>query len=468
MTDTIATNEALLPPGAAVHLIGIGGSGMSSLAVMLHEAGYRVSGSDLSDGASVASLRERGIPVAVGHQAENLGDAALAVRSSAVPESNPEVQRANERGIRVIKHAEMIGWLSTTKRTLAVAGTAGKTTTTAMLAWILKEAGLDPTALVGGVLPALGSGARLGQGDFLVVEADEFDRRFLELHPEVAVVTNVEPDHLDYYGTFEAIRAAFRQFVGKVPEGGWLILCGDNREAAALAAVAPERAVTYGLEPGADWRAAGLNPNPIGGTDFVVYAQEILVGQFRLRVPAAHNVLNALAATVAAGRVGVDFTTAAAALEQFTGVQRRLENKGEASGVVVIDDYAHHPTKVRAALAALREHHAGRVICLFQPHHYHRLSSLFDDFARAFADADLVIVADVYAPAGRGPSAGERTSPDLAGAIQSTTACYGGSLTEATDLVATQARRGDLVVTMGAGDITEAGPEILRRLANRR
>lgn len=468
VTDMLSRNQALLPPGAPVHLIGIGGSGMSSLAVMLREAGYRVSGSDLNDSAGVDSLRARGIPVAVGHHPDNLGAVTLVVRSSAVPESNPEVQRAAELGIPVVKHSEMIGWLSTTKRTLAVAGTAGKTTTTAMLAWILKEAGFDPTALVGGVLPALGSGARLGRSDFLVVEADEFDRRFLELHPEVAIVTNVEPDHLDYYGSFDAIREAFRQFVGKVPEGGWMILCGDDREAATLAAIAPERAVTYGLDVGVDWRAAGLNPNELGGTDFVVYAHENLIGKFRLRVPGAHNVANALAAMVAAGRVGVDFTTAAAALEQFTGVQRRLENKGEAVGVVVIDDYSHHPTKVRAGLAALREHHPGRVVCLFQPHHYHRLSSLFDDFARAFGDADLVIVADVYSPAGRGPSAGERTAQDLARAIQGTTARYGGNLAESTELVVSLARRGDLIVTMGAGDVTEAGPSILRRLANRR
>ncbi|HEX5416505.1 MAG TPA: UDP-N-acetylmuramate--L-alanine ligase [Chloroflexota bacterium] len=467
MTETLTTGR-IPPPGATVHLIGIGGAGMSSLAVMLREAGYRVTGSDLSDSATVEDLRARGIAVARGHQAENLGAPALVVRSSAVPESNPEVQRADELGIQVIKHAEMIGWLSTTKRTLAVAGTAGKTTTTAMLAWILNEAGLDPTVLVGGVLPALGSGARLGQSDFLVVEADEFDRRFLSLHPEVAVVTNVEPDHLDYYGSFEAIREAFRQFVGKVPDGGWLILCGDDREAAALSAAAPERSVTYGQGAGVDWRAAGLNPNSLGGTDFVVYAHENLVGQFRLRVPGAHNVLNALAATVAAGRVGVDFTTSAAALERFTGVQRRLENKGQAGGVIVIDDYSHQPTKARAALAALREHHAGRVVCLFQPHHYHRLSSLFDDFARAFGDADLVVVADVYAPAGRGPSAGDRTAADLAGAIRGPTARYGGSLAAATELVVKEARRGDLVVTMGAGDVTEAGPEILRRLTNRR
>lgn len=467
MTDT-PTATRLLDPGAAVYLIGIGGSGMSSLAVMLQDAGYQVSGSDLSDSTTVESLRARGISIAVGHRSDNVRPVGLVVRSSAVPDSNPEVQRASELGIRVVKHSEMIGWLSTTRRTLAVAGTAGKTTTTAMLAWILAQTGFDPTALIGGVLPAFGSGARLGGSEFLVIEADEFDRRFLELHPEIAVVTNVEPDHLDYYGSFDAIREAFRQFVTAVPPGGWVILGADDAEAAALAPVAPERTVTYGLEIGADWRAAGLVPNDLGGTDYVVYAHENLVGRFRLRVPGSHNVANALAATVAAGRVGVDFTAAAAALETFAGVQRRLEHKGKTNDVVVVDDYAHHPTKVRAALSALREHHPVRIICLFQPHHFHRLSSLFGDFARAFGDADVVVVTDVYAPAGRGPAAGERTSDDLVLAIRNTSARSGGTVDESARIVAHLARRGDLIVTMGAGDVTEAGPEILRQLADRR
>ena len=467
MTNALATTK-LLEPGGSVYFVGIGGSGMSSLAVMLRDAGYQVSGSDLSDTSTIESLRARGIAVTVGQRGENVRSVDIVVRSSAVPESNPEVQRAGELGIRVVKHAEMLGWLSTTRRTFAVAGTAGKTTTTAMLAWILDRTGFDPTALIGGVLPAFGSGARLGGSEFLVVEADEFDRRFLALHPEIAVVTNVQPDHLDYYGTFDAIRQAFRQFVTNVPPGGWVILCADDAEALALSSVAPDRTVTYGLGIGAEWRAAGLAPNGMGGSDYVVYARETLVGKFRLRVPGAHNVANALAATVAAGRVGVDFTAAASALETFTGVQRRLEHKGEAGGVVVIDDYSHHPTKIRAALAALREHHAGRIVCLFQPHHYHRLNSLFDDFAQAFGDADLVVVADVYAPAGRGPAAGERTSGDLARAMPTSSTRAGGSLAEATDVVTRLARRGDLIVTMGAGDVTEAGPEILRRLTERR
>jgi UDP-N-acetylmuramate--alanine ligase len=437
---------------------------MSSLALVLQRAGYRVSGSDLADSPIVSDLAAQGIPVTLGHDLASAEGAALLVRSSAVPEADPEVGRARELGIPVVKLSEAVGFLSETRRTLAVAGTAGKTTTTAMLAAILLGAGRDPTVLVGGVLPSLGSGAHLGASEFLVVEADEFDRRFLELRPEIAVVTNVEPDHLDYYGSFDAVKEAFRQFVQLIPDGGWAVLGADNRASQDLASVRSDRSVTFGLTDRADWRATGITPNELGGNDFVVYAHETLIGQFRLRVPGRHNVANALAAAVAAGRVGVDFTTAAAALEEFTGVQRRLELKGQAGGVVVYDDYAHHPTKVRACLQGVREQHDGRIVCLFQPHHYHRLSSLFAEFATAFDDADLVVLADVYAPAGRGPAAGEKTSADLARAIRGTTAVYGGPLADAARLVALRSRPGDVVVTMGAGDVTTAGPDILRAL----
>jgi UDP-N-acetylmuramate--alanine ligase len=456
-----------LLPGAAVHLIGIGGAGMSPLAVLLKRAGYQVTGSDLADTPGLSGLRAMGIPSVVGHAAGNVGGAALVVRSSAIPETNVEVVRARELGLPVVKLAELIGWLSEQKRTLAVAGTAGKTTTTAMLATILLAAGRDPTVLVGGVLPTLGSGAHLGESELLVVEADEFDRRFLELRPEIAVVTNVEPDHLDYYGTFSAVRDAFAAFVRLVPDDGWVVLCADDPGSSALAQECAERSVTYGLGEHAEWKATGLTVNDHGGNDFVAYAHEHLVGRFSLRVPGRHNVSNALAAAVAAGRVGVDFTTAAAALESYSGVERRLERKGAINGVVVFDDYAHHPTKIRACLQGVREQHAGRIMCLFQPHHYHRLSSLFDDFAKAFQDADLVVVADVYAPAGRGPSAGDRTSEDLARAIRGPTAIYGGLLAEATRLAADVARPGDVIVTMGAGDVTMAGPIILQLLAAR-
>jgi UDP-N-acetylmuramate--alanine ligase len=384
-----------------------------------------------------------------------------------VPEDDPEVARARELGVPVLKHAEMLGELSRSRRTLAVAGTHGKTTTTGMLTTILISAGLDPTVLIGGVLPSLGSGARLGGSDFLVAEADEFDRRFLKLHPEIAIVTNVEPDHLDYYGDFAAIREAFAAFAGRVPEDGWLVLNADDRHAAELAEVRPDQAVTYGLTPRAEWRATGITVNDVGGSDFVVYANDALVGRFRLRVSGKHNVANALAAAVAAGRVGVDLTTASEALEGFIGVERRLEWKGEAGGVVVLDDYAHHPTEIRATLAAVREQHPGRIVCLVQPHHYHRLSSLFPDFARAFGDADEVVVTDVYAPAGRGPNAGERTAEDLSRAIEGASARYGGNLDAAIQAVVDLARPGDVVLTMGAGDVTHGGPAILRLIRER-
>ncbi len=455
-----------LPPGARIHLVGIGGAGMSALAEILHRSGYRVSGSDLTRSPITDHLSALGIPVALGHAAANVEDATLVVRSSAVPEANPEVARARERGVAVLKHAEMIGQISQVQRTLAVAGTSGKTTTTAMLGTILTSAGLDPTILVGGVVPDLGSGARLGGvpacgPGFFVVEADEFDRRFLELHHEIAIVTNVEADHLDYYGTVEQVREAFASFVGRVAEVGWVVVGADDPGSRALAACRPDRTVTYGLTEVAEWRAAGISVNDVGGNDFVVYAHDTLVGQFRLRVPGRHNVANALAAAVAAGRVGVDFTVAAAALERFAGVERRLERKGEVGGITIVDDYAHHPTKIRASLAALREQHAGRIVCLFQPHHYHRLSSLFGDFARAFGDADVVVVTDVYAPAGRGPERGERTAQDLVRAIRGVDATYGGPLPDAIRLTASLARSGDLIVTMGAGDVTRAGPELL-------
>lgn len=456
-----------MPPGTAIHLVGVGGTGMSSLAAILWQAGYQVTGSDIAASPVIDALRASGIPITLGHDTANVSGCSLLVRSSAVPDSNPEIQHAKQLGIRVLLHCEMLGLFSQTRRTLAVSGTSGKTTTTAMLAMIVLAAGLDPTVLLGGVLPALGSGARMGNGDFFVVEADEWQRRFLELRPEIAVVTNVGADHLDYYsGGLPEIIEAFQTFVGMVPADGWNVLCADDPITARLAAANPANAVTYGLSETAEWRAVGLSKNDVGGNDFYVMAHDTLVGQFRLRVPGRHNVLDALAAAVAAGRAGVDFTTAASALEQFTGVQRRLELRGTVKGIRVVDDYAHNPVKIRASLAALREQHDGRVICLFQPHTYHRLHSLFDEFVQAFRDADLVVVTDVYAPVGRGPSTGERTAEDLAGAIIGTAARYGGNLQAATRQVAKTAQRGDLIVTMGAGDVTTAGARLLEIFAN--
>lgn len=462
-------DPTILPvsPGSIVHFVGIGGSGMSSLAVVLRDAGFVVRGTDVSPSGTIDMLRANGISTVIGHDAINIEGAGVVVRSAAVPLSNPEIVAATAQGIPVFTHAEVLGSLSKARRTLAVAGTHGKTTTTAMLASILVEAGLDPTILVGGVMPDLGSGARLGASPFLVVEADEYDRRFLQLHPEIAIVTNLEPDHLDYYGNLGAIIEAFESFVNRVREDGWIIVGADSPLGAKLADLHPDRSPTYGLGPLAEWRAVGISRNDLGGNDFYVFAHETLVGQFRLRVPGEHNVSNALAAAVAAGRIGVDFTVASRALAKFSGVQRRLEYKGEVRGVVLYDDYAHHPTEVRATLSAAREQASGRIVCLFQPHTFHRLRTLFSDFTLAFKEADLVVIADVYAPTGRGPSDGDLTSEKLAASIVGTNAQYGGSLDESITLLAQLARSGDVVLTMGAGDVTKAGPWLLRALADR-
>ncbi|MGH2461488.1 MAG: UDP-N-acetylmuramate--L-alanine ligase, partial [Chloroflexota bacterium] len=359
-----------VPADSIIHLIGIGGTGMSPLATVLKQAGYTITGSDLHRSPAVDALIELGVPIAIGHAPANVTGASLVIRSSAVPDSNAEVRQALHLGMRVLKHAEFLGLLSRTRRTLAVAGTHGKTTTTAMLATILLAAELDPTVLVGGVMPLLGSGARLGSSQFLVVEADEFDRRFLELRPEIAIVTNVEADHLDYFGDLPAIEQAFREFLAPVPDQGWVVAGADDPVAAALAVERPSNAVTFGLSALAEWRAVGISRNELGGNDFYVQAHGTLVGHFHLPVPGLHNVYDALAAIVAAGRVGVDFTVAAAALESFATVERRLERKGGVANIVVYDDYAHNPTKIRASLAALREQHEGRIICLYQPHTY--------------------------------------------------------------------------------------------------
>ncbi|HUX86200.1 MAG TPA: UDP-N-acetylmuramate--L-alanine ligase [Chloroflexota bacterium] len=455
------------PTGATIHLVGVGGAGMSSLALILRDAGYRVTGSDLVASSTIDGLRKQGIVIQVGHHSQNVGEASILVRSSAVPLDNPEIVSATQRGTPVLKHSEALGALSRVRRTLAVAGTHGKTTTTAMLATILLQAGMDPTVLVGGVVPTLGSGAHWGTSDLLVAEADEFDRRFLDLQPEIAIVNNLEADHLDYFGSIEAIVEAFEQFIQAVPDEGWRLLCADSPLAMELADLSPDRSVTYGLTESAEWQAIGISSNSLGGNDFYVMANGTLVGHFRLAIPGRHNVSNALAAAVAAGRIGVDFTTAAAALEEFHGVERRLQRKGEQAGVVVYDDYGHHPTEIRVTLSAAREGQSGRLLCLFQPHTYHRLNALFEDFAEAFADADVVVVSDVYSPAGRGPSSGDRGAADLASAIVDAEAHFGGSLDESIALLVTLAAPGDMIVTMGAGDVTEAGTCLLALLTER-
>jgi UDP-N-acetylmuramate--alanine ligase len=460
--DLAALAELLDRPGTRSHFVGVGGAGMAPLAAIVADRGWRVTGCDLGSSEVTARLQADGVPIERGHDPGHVIDQELLVVSSAVPSDAPEVAAAVAAGVPVVKRARLIGALTRRTRALCVAGTAGKTTTTAMCAVGLLGAGLDPSALVGAAVPGIGVGGRSGRGDVFVVEADEFDRTFLSFRPLVAVVTNVESDHLDYYGSREAIDAAFRQFLDLLPPDGQAVVCLDDPGARAIA---PPGALGYGTAPGCDWRAEAIGPTEDGGTRFVALGPERRL-EVRLRLPGRHNALNALAAIAACTRLGADPDAVVAALAGFEGAARRFERKGEARGVAVYDDYGHHPTKVRASLAAARQRAGrGRVFCVFQPHTYHRTMSLFDDFAGAFGDADRVVVLDIYSPAGREEPIAGVDARRLVAAMPHRGASYAASFEEAADLVAAEARPGDLVVTMGAGDVTRLARPLLERLA---
>jgi UDP-N-acetylmuramate--alanine ligase len=467
-----------------IHLIGIGGAGLSAIATVLLEQGTTVSGSDLRASPVTERLARRGATVHIGHAAANLGDADLVVVSSAVPAGNPEVDEARRRGIPVVKRAEWLGRMMTGKRGVAVAGTHGKTTTTAMIALVLRDAGLSPTFIVGGDIPQLGTNAAAGSGDVFVIEADEYDHTFLGLRPEVAVVTVVEWDHPDCYPTPESMAEAFRQFVELVPPGGLVVGCGDEPSVQDLLNLEPKArgrgmtadrrpqtaeiggrsaapgTQTYGLNTGNDWRAVELHPNTRGSYNFTVERLGEWLGEVSLAVPGTHNVKNALAALVVADRLGVPFDQAATTLAGFTGVGRRFEVKGEAGGVLVVDDYAHHPTEIRATLAAARVRYPDRPIwAVFQPHTYSRTRALLDGFAAAFGDADHVVVVDIF-PA-READDGSVSSRDLVARMQHLDAHYVGSLDEAATFLAGRLRPGDVLITLGAGDGYRVGEGIL-------
>lgn len=456
----------LLQPGARVHLVGLGGAGMSGLARLLHERGLRVSGSDVQASEALDELATLGIRTAVGHAREHAAGAALVVVSSAIPRENPEVAWALNTGVPVVKRAEVLGWLSGERQTIAVAGTHGKTTTTAMTAWLLTAAGLDPGFAIGGDVPVLGAAARLGTGPHLVVEADEFDRSFLHLRPWAAAVTNVEPDHLDYFGSPEAVHEAFRTFVRLLPPNGTLVVCADDPGARALAAHAAGRAVTYGLAPDVTWRAIAVQLDR-SGSQFTIERKGQPVARARLRLLGMHNVVNALAAIALADLCGVSPARSASALGDFTGARRRLDWRGEACGVAVYDDYGHHPTEVAATLAAARLLCSGRLWCLFQPHTYHRTRTFLDQFARALGAADHVVVVDVYLPPGRECETFGVSSADIVARMPQGRARYIPDLADAAAYVGRHAAPGDVVLTMGAGSVTRAANWVLAALAER-
>ncbi|MCL4535161.1 MAG: UDP-N-acetylmuramate--L-alanine ligase [Bacteroidetes bacterium] len=457
----------MLLPYERLHFVGIGGVGMVALAEVLLAAGHRVTGSDLAVTPATERLRTLGVTVCHGHAAGNVEGADLLIVSSAIPEHNPEVQRARELGLPIWKRADLLGAITRQRKSILVSGTHGKTTTSAMISLVLEGGGLSPTFLVGGDLRNLGTGARLGSGPYLVAEADEFDRSFLRMSPWAAVVTNVEADHLDYYGTLEAVVEAFRQFVALVPQEGMAILCADSPRALALAAQCQGKVVTYGFSPAANWRAAEVSPNSRGGNDCLVRYNGRPWGRVSLQVPGRHNVSNALAAVAAAAGVGVPAPAIQAALSDFKGTGRRYERRGSYRGAELYDDYAHHPTEVRATLAAAREQHPGRLWAVFQPHTTHRLKSLFDGFVMAFGDADRVVVVDTYLPPGREREPGDLTSADLVRAMDHPNARHIGPLGEAADYLAGELQEGDVVLVMGAGDVTVVTEALLSKEAAR-
>ncbi|MDS7597534.1 UDP-N-acetylmuramate--L-alanine ligase [Agrobacterium tumefaciens] len=445
-----------------VHFIGIGGIGMSGIAEVLHNLGHRVQGSDQADSANVQRLRDKGIEVFVGHTAENLGDAEVVVVSTAIKKNNPEFIAAREKHLPIVRRAEMLAELMRFRNAIAIGGTHGKTTTTSMVATLLEAGNLDPTVINGGIINAYGTNARMGEGEWMVVEADESDGTFLKLPADVAVITNIDPEHLDHYGNFDAVRAAFRQFVENVPFYGFGVMCLDHPEVQALVGKIEDRKViTYGENPQADVRFSNVR---IDGTRsiFDVEIRRRRTGKvftftdLVLPMPGRHNVSNATAAIAVANRLGISVEDIKKGLASFGGVKRRFTLTGEANGVQVFDDYGHHPVEIKAVLKAAREACKGRIIAVHQPHRYSRLSSLFEDFAHCFNDADTILLAPVYA-AGEDPIEGAN-SETLVSAIKAAGHRDARFLENREDLasvVAGIANPGDFVVLLGAGNITQ-------------
>jgi len=454
-----------LPEQVYAHFIGAGGAGMSGIALVLAERGVRVTGSDLKVSRYSRALESAGVPVAIGHAAENLGDPQIVVVSSAIPETNPELAEARRRGLEVWPRAKMLAHLAGERETIAVAGTHGKTSTSSMIATMLSRLGLAPTFLIGGEVDGFDTNAVNGSGAHYVVEADESDGSFIHLDPHVAVITNVEADHLDHYGTLEAVEETFCEFMHRVPEDGTLVICGDDARLVELAETTGRMIVTYGFGDACQVRCRTLSRSGVG----VRFEVQVPGGQrveSLTRVPGDHMVANAAASLATAWVLGIDLPQAAEALAEFTGVRRRFDIIGEASGVTVVDDYAHHPTEVKATLNAAHELDFGRVIVLFQPHRYSRTAALSEEFADAFGAADRAVLMDVY-------SAGEPPIPGISGKTvldallrrhPRTQVTYLPHRADIVPYLRSRVREGDLVMTMGAGDVTTIGPELVSAL----
>jgi UDP-N-acetylmuramate--alanine ligase len=452
-----------------IHLVGIGGSGMSGIAEVLLTMGYKVSGSDLQASETTRRLEELGGRIAIGHQESNIGEAQVVVISSAVAATNPEVLAAKSRQVPVIPRAEMLAELMRLKFGVAIAGAHGKTTTTSMVANVLASGGLDPTMVIGGKVNALGSHARLGRGELLVAEADESDGSFLRLSPTIVAVTNLDREHLDHYGSMEKIYDSFLEFINKIPFYGVAVLCSDDERLHALFPRIVKRYYTYGLQEREgfvpDFKATDISLKQ-WGAEFRAHFRGKNLGPFRLAVPGIHNVSNALVAIAVGIELEVPVDLIRKGLAAFTGVERRFHLRGEASGIMVVDDYGHHPTEVKATLAAAKQGWDRRLVVLFQPHRYSRTRDLIEEFTHAFDQADLLFMTDIYA-------AGEAPIPGVSGAALADRIKAAGhqgvtfieKKESLPDQVLPHLLPGDLVVTLGAGDIWKAGTGLLARLA---
>ncbi|MEM7135380.1 MAG: UDP-N-acetylmuramate--L-alanine ligase [Myxococcota bacterium] len=448
----------------SIHFVGVGGVGMSGIAEVLLDTGFSVTGSDLRQNDHTRRLADKGATLYVGHTADQVSEADVVVFSSAVPADNPELVAARRRGVPVIPRAEMLGELMRLKDGIAIAGSHGKTTTTSLVATVLRAAGLDPTVVIGGKLNALGSGAAMGAGDLLVAEADESDGSFLHLVPAIAVVTNIDPEHLDHYGSLERVKDAFVGFANRVPFYGVVVACLDHPNVQDVIPQIDKRMVTYGFSAQADYRAR----NPVFSGLSVGFDVEFRgrgLGQFEVRMPGQHNVLNALATIAVADELRVDHDQVRSALRTFSGVQRRFSVVAEVGGVTIIDDYGHHPAEVEVTLEAAQRAFGQRLIVAFQPHRYSRTRDLFDELTRAFNRADVLFLTEVY-PAGEEPIEGANARR-LADAIVAHGHRDVTLVEDRKDLAAAIKHRlqpGDVVITLGAGDITKTGPELLQAL----
>jgi len=447
-----------------IHFVGIGGIGMSGIAEVLLNLGYKISGSDVVSSETTRRLRNMGAQVAIGHAPDNIGNADVVVTSTAVKADNPEVLEAHRKNVPVIPRAEMLAELLKMKFSIAVSGSHGKTSTTSMLSAILAQGGLDPTMVIGGKLASIGSNARLGDGDIIVAEADESDGSFLKLSPVIAAITNIDREHLDYYPGIEEIKTAFLTFANIVPFYGCTVICIDDENVRSIAGSIKRRVITYGIDDPADYRASDIQLLETKTVYRLSYRGEDL-GEIKLTVPGLFNVYNSLAAIAIGRELGLDTDTIREGLAAFTGVQRRLELKGQAGGITVVDDYGHHPTEIMATLSAARQRWKGRLIVVFQPHRFTRTRALFDEFSRSFQDADVLIVNDIY-PASEEPIAGINSAALWAAIKENGHPCveYIAQKQKTVDYLMSQARPGDTIITLGAGGVYKTGEAFLERM----